>query len=527
MSDGTNGAGPGLSRRAFGGVIVSATAGGFARGQGPAIMPAEGARPAVTDGVASGDVSGRSGVVWARTDRPARMVVEWATTDSFKDARRVVGPAALPETDFTAKTVLTGLPAGQRVIYRVRFQDLSSPRTFSHPASGSFPTAPAPEDRRDVVFAWSGDTAGQGYGIDASRGGMLTYESIRKARPDFFIHSGDLIYADNPVAAELALDDGTVWKNVTTEAKSKVAETLDEFRGNHRYNLLDEHVRALYAEVPLIAQWDDHETLNNWYPGETLDGDPRYSVKSVSLLAARAKRAFFEYQPTRLLSDDPERIYRAIPYGPLVEVFVLDERSYRGPNTANRQTTEGDETAFLGDDQLGWLARRLAASGAVWKVVASDMPIGLVVPDGPNAFEALANGDGPPLGRELELARLLRKIKQSNVRNVVWLTADVHYAAAHYYDPSKARFTEFLPFWEFVAGPLHAGTFGPAKLDDTFGPQLKFKAIPEGMKPNRPPSAGFQFFGLVRIEGKSAALTVSLHNRTGDKLYAVEIAPEV
>jgi alkaline phosphatase D len=489
-------------------------------------MPAEGARPAVTDGVASGDVRGRSAVVWARTDRPARMVVEFATTDSFRDARRVVGPAALPETDFTAKTVLTGLPHGQKVVYRVRFQDLGSPKVFSHPAPGRFATAPAPDDRRDVAFAWGGDTAGQGYGIDPGRGGMLTYESIRRARPDFFINSGDLIYADNPVPAELRLDDGTVWKNLTTEAKSKVAETLAEFRDNYRYNLLDEHLRRFNAEVPQVVQWDDHETLNNWYPGESLDDDSRYTVKSVSLLAARAKRAFFEYTPVRPHADDPERIFRTIPYGPLVEVFVLDERSYRGPNTANRQAEEGDETAFLGGDQLAWLVRRLATSRAVWKVIASDVPVGLVVADGPGAFEVVANGDGPPLGRELELARLLRSVRDHKVRNVVWLTADVHYAAAHYYDPSRARFQEFHPFWEFVAGPLHAGTFGPARLDDTFGPQLKFKAIPDGMKGNQPPSAGYQFYGLVRVDGRSSVMTVSLHNRTGDRLYSVDLAPE-
>jgi alkaline phosphatase D len=487
-------------------------------------MPAEGARPAVTDGVASGEPSGRSAVVWSRTDRPARLVVEYATTDSFRDARRVAGTAALPETGYTAKAVLTDLPPGQRVVYRVRFQDLAAPKVWSHPESGSFRTAPG--ERGDVLFAWSGDTAGQGYGIDPARGGMLTYESIRRLRPDFFLHSGDNIYADNPIPAEVRLDDGSVWRNLTTEAKSKVAETLDEFRGNYRYNFLDEHVRRFNAEVAQVVQWDDHEVLNNWYPGEMLDDD-RYRVKSVSLLAARAKRAFFEFTPTRLHPDDPERIYRTIRYGPLLEVFVLDERSYRGPNTAARAAVETEETAILGAPQLRWLSQRLAASRATWKVIASDMPVGLVVADGPGAFEAVANGDGPPLGRELEVARLLKAMKDNAVKNVVWLTADVHYAAAHHYDPARARFTEFSPFWEFVAGPLHAGTFGPARLDDTFGPELRFKGIPDGMKPNRPPSDGFQFFGTVRIDGKTAVLTVALHDRAGKRLFSVDLPPEV
>ena len=162
----------------------------------------------------------------------------------------------------------------------------------------------------------------------------------------------------------------------------------------------------------------------------------------------------------------------------------------------------------------------------MWKVVAADMPIGLVVRDGPADFEALANGDGgPPLGRELELAWLLARLKAEKVRNLVWLTADVHYAAAHHYDPSRARFTDFDPFWEFVAGPLNAGTFGPATLDATFGPEVRFQSVPAGMKPNRPPSEGRQFFGTVAIEGKSGLMTVALADIAGKILYSVDLAP--
>jgi len=70
----------------------------------------------------------------------------------------------------------------------------------------------------------------------------------------------------------------------------------------------------------------------------------------------------------------------------------------------------------------------------------------LVVPDGTTAFEALANGDGSP-GGSLSLLTLFQFIHHKNIRNVVWLTADVHYAAAHYYDPNKAQLTDFKPFW--------------------------------------------------------------------------------
>jgi alkaline phosphatase D len=276
--------------------------------------------------------------------------------------------------------------------------------------------------------------------------------------------------------------------------------------------------------VPLLVQWDDHETLNNWYPGEILD-DARYKVKNCDLLAARARRAFFDYHPIRETLRAPGRVYRRQSHSPLLDVFLIDERTHRGPNTKNVQKAPGPDTAFLGREQLDWLKRALKESKATWKVIAADMPLGLIVRDAGGTFENAANGDGPPLGRELESAELLRFLKAEKVRNVIRLTADVHYAAAHYYDPVKAQFTDFDPFWEFIAGPLHAGTFGPGTFDNTFGPQLKYRSVEPGMKQARPPSDGLQFFGTVRIDGKSEVMTVKLVNAAGKELYAVDLEP--
>ena len=103
---------------------------------------------------------------------------------------------------------------------------------------------------------------------------MKIYETMRQVEPAFFIHSGDTIYADGPIAAEQAMPDGGIWRNLTTEAKAKVAETLAEFRGNYAYNLMDENVRRFNAAVPMLAQWDDHDVTDNWYPHEDLAGDP-------------------------------------------------------------------------------------------------------------------------------------------------------------------------------------------------------------------------------------------------------------
>ena len=156
--------------------------------------------------------------------------------------------------------------------------------------TGRFRTAPA--DRRSIAFVWSADTAGQGWGIDEARGGMRTYATMLRNRPDFFIHSGDNIYADGAIAAEQKMPNGEIWKNVVSEAKAKPAETLAEFRGNYKYNLLDRNVLAFNREIPIFSQWDDHEVTNNWWPGEPLTRAEhqrkKYVEKNALVLASRA-----------------------------------------------------------------------------------------------------------------------------------------------------------------------------------------------------------------------------------------------
>jgi alkaline phosphatase D len=488
------------------------------------VIRREGVRPAAAQGVASGDVEHDRAIVWSRCDRPARMVVRWQTSERGEVKGEVIGPAVHEGTDFTGKVDLRGLPAGQRIVYEVQFQDLRDLKNWSEPVRGTLVTPASPQGpARPVKLGFTGDVCGQGWGIDPDRGGMRIFETMRQQELDLMVHLGDAIYADNPIEPEVRLEDGSLWRNVTTPEKSHVAQTLDDFRGCYRYNLLDEHLRRFQASTSLLVLWDDHETHNNWYPQGRFD-DARYQERASALLAARARAAFMEYQPIRQHPRDRERIYRTLRCGPLVEIFAWDMRSYRGPNSANRQSVLDEESAILGRRQLAWLKRRLAASTATWKVIASDMPLGLVVRDR-QGCEAVANGDdGPPLGRELEIADLLRFLRDRQIANVVFLTADVHYAAAHHYDPARARFGEFLPFWEFVAGPAHAGTFGPGQLDPTFGPEAKFVAVPRGMKPNRPPSEGLQFFGTLEVDAASKVLTARLWNVAGQELFRQELA---
>ncbi|ADD45345.1 alkaline phosphatase D family protein [Stackebrandtia nassauensis] len=493
----------------LGGAAALGTAGvGFA---GPLLNKD---RPALTHGVLSGDVTGDTAVIWTRADRGGQMWVEWSTRPDFADARKVPGPVFRSGNDFTAKTRLRDLPSGKTIHYRAWADDGAT----GEPVAGSFRATPV--KGQDVKFVWSADIAGQGWGINPDLGGFVLFDDMAATEPDFFLCSGDFYYGDNPLQESVTLPDGRVWKNVVSDEKSKVAQTLDEFRGQYKYNLTDEPLRKLLAKAPILSIWDDHEVVNNWYPGEILD-DPNYTEKDVDVLAARARKAFTEYMPNPAKPDGEGRIYRRISHGPLLDVFVLDMRTFKDANTPNNSPDGG---TVLGERQLAWLKRELKRSKATWKVIANSLPLSLIVGDGKENIEGIAQRDnGKPLGRESEIAELLSYIKAKKVTGTVWITADVHYTAAHSYDPSRAAFTDFEPFWEFVAGPANAGAFGPNKLDTTFGAKVEFSKAPDKDHQNTTPLDGYQFFGEVAIDAETKALTVRLVELGGTELYRKEL----
>ena len=110
-------------------------------------------------------------------------------------------------------------------------------------------------------------------------------------------------------------------------------------------------------------------------------------------------------------------------------------------------------------------------------------------------------------------------------RNVVWITADVHYTAAHHYSPERAAYTDFEPFWEFVSGPIAAETFArkDGELDRTFGPEVVFSQGNDTTL-RQSPRAGNQFFGQMEI-ARSGELTVTLRDGSGAALWKRTLEP--
>lgn len=481
-----------------------------------------GQRPELTSGIQSGDVDATRATVWTRADRTSRMLVEVSERPDFRHARLYRGPILGPGSDFTGKVHLTGLRPGQDLHYRVFAEDPHRHGVSGRSLTGRLSTVPLRHD--DVRFVWSGDLGGQGYGINPEIGGYRIFDAMGRLHPDFYLCNGDNVYADDPIPASQPDPSGGTWHSLTSPAKDKVAETLDEYRGQYRYNLMDHNIRRFYATTPQIQQWDDHETKNNWYPGEILT-DPAYTEKRVDVLARRSSRAWHDYTPIAASYDRSGRIYRVVHHGPLLDVFVLDMRSYRDANSPNKQTF--NDGGILGFEQAAWLKGELKRSRALWKVISNDMPLTEVVADtleGNANFEAVSQGDnGQPLGRELQIADLLRFIKHEKIRNTVWLTTDVHYTAAHYFDPDKAAFTDFDPFWQFTSGPLNSGAFPADASDQTFGAQQVFVKAPS--TPNSSPATEFQFFGEVDIDGSSEAMRVRLRDNSGSVLWHTVLEP--
>ena len=232
-------------------------------------------------------------MVWAHVDRPSRITVEYATTESFANARRVTGSIATPDTGLTARVALGELPAGQDIFYRVRFEDVAESAHRQRARSGEG-SRTAPGIGR-AGGAWPGPPTrcGQGWGIDTSRGGMRLFETMRLARPDLFLHLRRHHLRRSADARPGSVATAPMWRNLTTPAKTKVAETLDEFRGTTSTTGWTSTIRRFNGGGGAGVEWDDHEVQRQLVARtRARRAAPYYTEKRVSVLAARGRQAF-------------------------------------------------------------------------------------------------------------------------------------------------------------------------------------------------------------------------------------------
>ncbi|MGH7250419.1 MAG: alkaline phosphatase D family protein [Nitrospiraceae bacterium] len=416
----------------------------------------------LTHGVATGEVTSNSALVWFRTAGPARVRGEWAPVGS--GTGRDVAPArsaviaTTTEHDFTATVRLDGLAPATSYRYRILPADGEEQASVVETGSGQFLTSASPDRPETVTFLWGGDLGGQ-QRCRLEGSGYAIFDRMLGTRPSFALLLGDLIYGDDRCPSP---------PNVP--GADFLASTLEGFRAKHRYQREDRALQRFLSAVPVYAVWDDHEVRNN------------FSGPHEPLMPA-GRQALLEYWPIGTPPEDPHRLYRKFRRGADLELFLLDTRQYRSRN----EEPDGDRKTMLGAVQREWLVDGLTRSTATWKVIATSVPLsnrkaGSVGIPGNDSWARGTDGTG----FQTELRTIVRTILDRRIRNVVWLAADVHYAQVNAYDPDGDGAVDFH---EFICGPLSAAPVQPVLPDPVLRPSTLYS---EG---------GFSNFGLVTVSG--------------------------
>ena len=428
----------------------------------------------VTHGAAVGEVTDRSAVLWARSSAPAEMVVVY--TEEGDGATATVRARSEARRDLTARVKLENLTPATLYRYRVHFE---AGGETSETVEGTFRTAPSPESPATVRFVVGGDLGGHGFCREETAG-YAFFERMRELRPDFFIANGDMIYADSDCPQ--ARPDGA--RNVPGDFPriddpavdwTDAARVREIYLAHWRYNRADPSFQRFLLEVPMYSQWDDHEVLNdfgaNW---------PKWAAaerEGYPVLVRAGREALFDLHPLWPEPEEPQRIYRSFKWGANVELFLLDARSYRSPNTL--EDSPGGSKTLLGRAQLDWLKSGLRSSNVTWKIVSSDVPLSIATGSRAEVYgrDAFADGDpagAPRTGSETELRELLSHLDRENVRNVVFVVTDVHFATSLRYEIDLDSDGDKLLFHELVTGPLSAGLVEPRTPDATFAPRVLY-----------------------------------------------------
>lgn len=438
-------------------------------------------------GLSVGDVTATSAIVWARPPTPGRYDVH--LQNGRRD--RVVPLVADPEHGGSGQILVTDLRPDQDYVVRLA----------GAPGEARFHTPPDPRVFRPTTFAWGGDLGGQDACRDATRDYPI-FTPLRALHPEFFLALGDLIYADGVCTETGRFGNRQI-------PGPGVAATLPVFREHWIYTLTDPGYRALRATTPIVAVWDDHEVVNDFGPEGDVRERPPYTAGEH--LLPLGQRAFREFNPL------PGSLHRSLRWGKALELVVLDNRSFRSPNAA----PDDPKKSMLGAAQAAWLVDTLRNSDAVWKLVVSSVP--LAAPTGTPAARDGWSAVGGVGGYHTELMRLLGEV--ADVKDLVFLTTDVHYAAAWRYRPLPEH-PDFV-FHELISGPLNAGLFPNRSFADDLGAERLFFHGPASADAVRDyeEALGWFNFGVAQVTAERH-LRVSWRNARGDTVGALDLAPE-
>jgi phosphodiesterase/alkaline phosphatase D-like protein len=438
-------------------------------------------------GVAAGDVTHSSAILWGHANASGGYRLQVAKRPRFRRLvlERLVRARA--RNDNTVQAEIERLEPDRRYYYRfVGRRGRRSDR-------GTFRTAPRPGANERIEFAWTGDTdflPAMGASSPFWNAGQV-FRRMRAERNNFNVHLGDTIYSDTEVPAP-------------PNQPFPVALTVPQKWEKYRLNLGNRNLRGVRGSAGFYSHWDDHEFINDFSPREdTFENIISGITENVSgtELYRRGVKAFTDYAPVAFSRS--RGIYRSVRWGRNLEIFFLDERSFRDAKADangvcdNPQTGQPDvaPTApqrlravfgaaipasglaqpisqqclntirdpnrdYLGDAQFRRFTRAIDRSTARFKVIMNELPIQQYYILPYDRWE----------GYEAERQRLLDFLSR-NVKNVIFLTTDVHATLVN-----DARFQTLEDggardsgIFDFTVGPAATANF-ELEIEDVTGP---------------------------------------------------------
>jgi len=357
----------------------------------------------------------------------------------------------------SVKARVTGLKPGERYFYRFETADEQS-------GVGRFQTALPADSEEPVRFAFFSCA-------DYTHGYYNAYELMARDDLDFVVNLGDYIYAETYHSRRGGTgvrDDRIGTTRTGNPEASRVATSLGDYRDKYALYRSDRSLRRLHASTPMVSIWDDHEVVDNYAGAAPKGGLPPEKDAPAGRRRA-AYKAFFENMP--FFPSGRSRIYRSLPMGANVDLLMLDQRQYRGNQPCG--DTVGPPCAgydapnpYLGRAQMDWLKQRLERSGAAWKVIGNEaLAMPAKVTGG--SFYGFDSWQGYPAERE----ELLQHIKARGIKDVVFVTGDIHTFIAG--DVRTAQGDGETVALEFVGGSITSENFGETDLDVGGGTRLQ------------------------------------------------------
>ena len=469
-----------------------------------AAVSANAADPGFREGVAAGEVTSGSATLWTRAPRPGMVVLTVATQTGIPVGRFTA--RSISANDRTAQRVVRGLQPATR--YRYFFT-----QGMAKSAIGTFSTAPAASVSERVRFAISGDADA----TPASNGSPAynrygVYQRMRAEENHFNINLGDTIYSDSEVGG------------------TPVARTVSEKWEKYRLGLGLPALFALRASAGLYSHWDDHEFVNDFSRAE--NGGAIYNA---------GVKAFTDYAPVAKPTA-ATGLYRSFRWGKNLELFFLDERTFRSAKaddvcngdlapTVPQAVRDAFATlapglrspvpqacldalndparTMLGARQFAAFTKAIKASTATWKVIVNEVPI--------QQYYALPYDRWEGYAAERE--RLLRFL-QANVKNAVFLTTDTHANLVNEVRYRTFGTLESSGIWEVVTGPVATNTFAK-EIDGYLGQKGAGTAIGALFFKPAPPNglgmrcAALDTYSYSEVTVTAKRLTVAMKDAKG------------